>query len=235
MPVREPKGISSVEVSEAQQVTVRKMARALVRGGLSGAFGHCSLRLNDEAFLVCASRPMGLIRAGEVGTVVEIKGALPDGVFGEVCLHQQVYLRRPDIQAVCRFTSPNVLALSAMGLTPVARHGFGSYFYPEAPFFAGAGLVRDAQTAAEVVERMGDAPAIVVGVNGAVTAGTSAGQALALAWLLEEAARVELAVLASGLARTSLGMDKATARQRATWDGLTAARLWDHLCHGDPE
>ncbi|NPC55906.1 class II aldolase/adducin family protein [Caenimonas soli] len=222
--------------TEQQQRTVRQMARALGRAGLSGAFGHCSLRLDATHFLVCASRPMGLIRPGERGTVAKVEGPLPEGVFGEVRLHQQVYRRRPEVQAVCRFTSPHVLALSAMGMAPVARHGFGAYFHPQVPFFPNAKLVRDDQTAADVATLMGTAPAIVVNVNGAVTAGTSAPQALALAWLLEEAARVELAVVASGMAQTGPRLDAVTARARATWDeGRTAGRLWEYLCDGDPE
>jgi len=31
---------------QEQQIVVRKMARALARGGLVGAFGHCSVRLD---------------------------------------------------------------------------------------------------------------------------------------------------------------------------------------------
>ncbi len=116
---------------EQQQIIVRKMARALARGGLVNAYGHCSVRLDDKSLLVCAAKPMGLIRSGEPGTVVPVQGALPDGVLGEVQMHQQIYQRRPEV--ICRFLSPNVLALAALGLTPKARHGFGSYFYPQCP------------------------------------------------------------------------------------------------------
>src|SRR6266851_2507985 len=107
---------------EQQQITVRKMARALARGGLVNAFGHCSVRLDEKSFLVCAAKPMGTIKPGEPGTVVSTEDALPEGVLGEVRMHQQLYKRRGDAKAICRFISPNVVALAALGLTPRARH-----------------------------------------------------------------------------------------------------------------
>ena len=53
---------------EQQQIVVRKMARALARAGLVTAFGHCSVRLDEKSFLVCAPKPMGIIKPGESGT-----------------------------------------------------------------------------------------------------------------------------------------------------------------------
>ncbi|MBC8058912.1 MAG: class II aldolase/adducin family protein, partial [Rhizobiales bacterium] len=56
---------------------LRLAARALARHGLAHAYGHVSRRLDDERFMVCPSRPMGLIAAGDPGTVVPVRGALP--------------------------------------------------------------------------------------------------------------------------------------------------------------
>jgi hypothetical protein len=69
---------------------VRLAARALARHGLVHAYGHCSERLDANHFLVCAARPMGLIAAGEPGVIVPVVGPLPDGVLGEVRIHQQL-------------------------------------------------------------------------------------------------------------------------------------------------
>ncbi len=220
---------------ERKQVIVRKMARALARGGLVNAYGHCSVRLDETSFLVCAAKPMGMIKAGDAGAVVPVAGALPEGVLGEVRIHQQIYQLRQDVNAVARFLSPNVLALAALGLTPRARHGFGSYFYPQVPFWADPGLVRNDAAALGVAQAMGRAPAVVVAINGAVTAGESPQQALTLAWFLEDSARVELAALAAGLADKAPRMSEEQAKNRATWQGRIAERMWDHLSAGDPE
>ena len=225
----------AVAPGDPRQVIVRKAARALARGGLVNAYGHCSLRLDERHFLVCAPRPMGLIAAGEPGTVCATDAPLPEGVLGEVRMHQQIYLRRPEVKAVARFLSPNVLALAALGLTPRARHGFGSYFFPQVPFWPDPGLIRNEQAAIGVGETLGRAPAIVVGVNGAVTAGESMEQAVCLAWFLEDAARVELAALAAGMADSAPRMSAEQAGPRATWQGRIAERMWEFLTAGDPE
>jgi HCOMODA/2-hydroxy-3-carboxy-muconic semialdehyde decarboxylase len=220
---------------DAPQRIVRLMARALARGGLVNAFGHCSVRLDERSLLVCAARPQGLIRPGEPGTVVPIDGPLPEGVLGEVRLHQRIYRRRADVNAVCRFLSPNVMALAGLGRTAKARHGFGSYFHPEVPFWPDPGLLRTDEAAEAVATTMGDAPAVVFGGNGAATAGATPEQALCLAWFLEDASRVELAALATGLADSAPRMTDAQARSRATWQGRIAERMWEYLTAGDPE
>jgi len=220
---------------EQQQIIVRKMARALARGGLVNAYGHCSVRLDEKSFLVCAAKPMGTIKPGEPGTVVPTEGALPEGVLGEVRMHQQVYKRRGDVKAICRFISPNVVTLAALGLTPRARHGQGAHFYPQVPFWPDPGLIRNDPAAVGVAETMGKAPAVVVSVNGAVTAGATPEQAVTLACFLEDAARVELAALNAGLADTAPRMTGEQAKNRATWQGRIAERMWDYLTAGDPE
>ncbi len=224
-----------MQAGEDIQRTVRQLARALGGSGLSGPFGHCSMRLDAAHFLVCAAQPMVMIGPGEAGTVVPVAGPLPAGVLGEVRIHQQIYARRPAVGAVCRFISPQVTALAALGRSPLPRHGFGTYFAPAVPFWPNSALVRDDASANAVAALMGDAPALVLNVNGAVTAADTPQQALALAWFLEDAARVELAALSAGLADTAPLIEGDAARLRATWDGRIAERVWDYLTRHDPE
>lgn len=224
-----------MEQMEHQQILVRKMARALARGGLVTAYGHCSVRLDAGTFLVCAPRPMGMIQPGEAGNVVRVDGPLPEGVLGEVRIHQQIYKRRQDVNAVCRFFGPNLMALSAFGRTPRPRHGMGAYFHRGVPFWTDPGLIRNDPAAVGVAEILGDASAVVVNINGAVTAGETPEQALTLAWFLEDAARVELAALSAGLADKPTQMNDEQAKARATWQGRIAERMWEYLTNGDPE
>lgn len=109
---------------------LRIAARALARGHLVHAYGHCSLRLDADHFLVCAAKPMGTITPDDDGTVVPVSGALPEGVLGEVRIHQQIYARRPDVGAVCRIMPPQIGVLALLKRTPKPRHGFGAYFAP---------------------------------------------------------------------------------------------------------
>jgi HCOMODA/2-hydroxy-3-carboxy-muconic semialdehyde decarboxylase len=217
-----------------RQRQLRLLARACDRAGLSTAYGHCSVRLDAAAFLVCASRPMGLIAVGEAGTVVSLVGPLPDGVMGEVRMHREIYRRRADIQAIVRFISPSVTALAALGRAPRPRHGFGAYFAPEVPMWGDPALIRNDVAAEGVAATLGDAPAIVVSVNGAVVGGADVQQALALAVFLEDAARIELLAVQAGAEHGPVLTD-AQAQARAVWDGRVAERLWEYWTHGDPE
>ncbi len=217
---------------EAVQQKVREAAWALARSGLVTAFGHCSKRIADDAFVVCAARPMALIRERESGTIVRTDGPLPEGVLGEVRMHQAIYRTRADVQAICRFLSPQVMALAAMGLTPTARHGFSSYFHPRVPFWPDPQLVRNDAAAAGVAQALGDAPAVVVGVNGAVTVAETMPRAFALAWFLEDSARVELAVRAAGGTDHVCFATPEAAQARATWEGRIAERVWDYWTDG---
>lgn len=219
---------------ESSQREVRLLARAADRAGLATAFGHCSVRLDHNRFLVCAARPMGLITAQDNGVVVPLDGPMPEGVLGEVRMHREVYRLRPAIRAVLRFISPSVTALAAMGRTPRARHGFGSYFWPEVPIWKDPALIRNDPAAKGVAQAMGAGAAIVVSVNGAVVCGADAAQALALGVFLEDAARVELAVMSAGRADHP-GLGEEEANTRATWSGQVAERLWEYWTQGDPE
>jgi HCOMODA/2-hydroxy-3-carboxy-muconic semialdehyde decarboxylase len=178
---------------------------------------------------------MGTRQPGEPGTVVSTEAPLPEGVLGEVRMHQQIYKRRPGVRAICRFISSNVVTLAALGLTPKARHGQGAHFYPQVPFWPDPALIRNDPAAAGVAQTMGSAPAVVVNVNGAVTGAETPQQAVALAVFLEDAARVELAALYAGLAEKAPRMNEEQARNRATWQGRIAERVWEHLTANDPE
>lgn len=220
--------------SEAQELTVRLLARACDRAGLSTAYGHCSMRIDREQFLVCAARPMGLVRPQEKGTPVPLNGEFPQGVLGEVRIHREIYRRRQDVGSVIRFISPSITALAALGLSPRPRHGMGAYFFSEVPFWKDIHLVRNDDAAAGVADCLGDSSALFLSINGAVVAGRTPTQALALAVFLEDAARVELAAQSCGFSNGPI-LSAQDAESRAVWNGNVAERLWDYLTNGDAE
>ncbi len=217
------------------QITVRKAARALAKCGLVGPYGHCSVRLNEAELLVCAAKPMGTIAPGEEGTVVPICGALPEGVLGEVRVHQQIYQRRPDVGAVCRVLPPDVMLMSALGRAPEVRHGFGAFFYPRPAYWPSPALMRSEEIAAGVAASMGLLNGIILRANGAVVAGADMKQAVTLAWFLEDMCRVELGVLSAGEATLGPLLTAEEASKRSEWSGRVAERMWDYLTAGDPE
>jgi HCOMODA/2-hydroxy-3-carboxy-muconic semialdehyde decarboxylase len=71
--------------------------------------------------------------------------------------------------------------------------------------------------------------------NGAITVGASIEEAVVMAWYLEDAARVELAVLAAGIEADGDELTATEARERAVTSGRIVERMWEWLTAGDPE
>ena len=214
---------------------LRMAARAFGRHGLAHAYGHCSVRLDAHRFLVCAAWPMGLIAPGEPGIVLPVDGTLPEGVLGEVRLHQQIYRRRLQAHAVARTMPPALMALGTARRTPRPRHGMGAYFGDGAALWDDPQLVRDDERAAGVIDAMGDGNAVVMRGNGVVVAAESLPKVLTLTWYLEDAAKLELAVLAAGLEQASVVLTGPECERRATDAGGIFERMWQYLTAGDPE
>jgi HCOMODA/2-hydroxy-3-carboxy-muconic semialdehyde decarboxylase len=226
--------MSTAPTDAEPQILVRKAARALARAGLVGAYGHCSLRLDEQSLLVCAAKPMGLIGPGEAGTVVPLKGPLPAGVLGEVRAHQQIYAHRPDVNGICRIFPPKTVSLAAMGRTPKVRHGSGCYFAPQPPLWDDPQLLRTDERAQGVALRLAGANAVVLRGNGAITVADRLEKAVTLAYFLEEASRVELDLVHAGFDGPVM-LEEEEAKRRATWEGRVWERMWDFLTNGDPE
>ena len=217
------------------QVRVRKAARALGRNKLGHAYGHVSARIDANSFLVCAPKPMGLITPKDEGTVVPIEGPLPDGVLGEVRCHQQIYMRRSDINGIARTFLRDVMTLSTFKRTPKPRIGFGSYFAPSPPLWDDPLLLRDDTMAAKLAETLDNARAIVMRGNGCILTGNTVEEAIVMAFYLEEAAKTELAVMATGKEESSIIYSNEEANARAVSSGQIFERMWDYLTADDPE
>lgn len=225
----------SAAPDSGQQALVRVAARALARANLVHAYGHCSARIDADHFLVCAARPMGLIEPGEPGTVVQVHGELPEGVLGEVRIHQHIYRLRPDVGGVVRSMPPTVMTLSTARVTPQPRHGMGSYFSPAVPLWDDPQLVRSDAQARGVAETLGAARAVAMRGNGAVVAAESLMHAVVLTWYLEDAARIELQLRSAGLANEGPTLALEEAARRAVGTGRIYERMWEYLSAGDPE
>ncbi len=215
---------------------VRLAARAMARHGLAHAYGHVSARIDDAHFLVSPPQPLGTVAAGDPGVVAPIDGPLPERALPEVRIHREIYRSRPEVGGVCRFQSPSVLALSALNETPRALHGLGAYFAPCPPLWPDVQLVRDDERAVKVASDLGQNAAIVLRGNGAVTVGETIAEAAAFAFYLEDAARIELALLpARAAGHMPLEYTHDEAEHRAIKAGALVERMWHFLCFGDPE
>jgi HCOMODA/2-hydroxy-3-carboxy-muconic semialdehyde decarboxylase len=226
---------SDMSAAENIQAKLRMAARALGNAGLAHAYGHCSVRLDDARFLVCAPEPMKTILPGEAGSVVPVEGDLPQGVLGEVRIHQHIYALRPDIGAICRIMPPAIMALSTQGISPASRHGLSAYFANDIPLWDDPALLRNHVAARKLAEALGNRLAIIMRGNGAVVVGEDLEQAVTYSWFLEDTARVEMEIRRARFNPECgrLSNDDIAARMVTT--GRVFERMWRYLTFSDPE
>jgi HCOMODA/2-hydroxy-3-carboxy-muconic semialdehyde decarboxylase len=127
------------------------------------------------------------------------------------------------------------MALSTLKITPRPRHGTGTYFAPQPPLWDDPMLVRSDDKAQALTEQLGAARAIVMRGNGAVCVGASIEEAACIAYFLEDAAAVELAVLqVKGEVMPATYTAEEVAARAVSTGGLFE-RMWEFLTFGDPE
>ena len=155
------------------------------------AFGHVSCRVADDRLLITPPMPLGRLTPQVEWTELDVDAdELPAGVPREAWIHLAIARRRPDVGAICRAQPPVATALASAGVPIVPLHGQGSFLGPQVPVFDDAVLVRDEARAVELAERLGDAPALLLRGNGAVTVGADIGEAVARMWVLEASAQM---------------------------------------------
>jgi HCOMODA/2-hydroxy-3-carboxy-muconic semialdehyde decarboxylase len=223
----------SVAADPRVAADVRRAARALARHGLVHAYGHVSARVDAHRFVVTPPHPLGRVRLDSRLVDCPLEGPLPVDALPEVLLHQAIYRARPDVGGICRHQSPRLLTLSVLRRTPRALHGLGAYFAPAPPLWDDPGLVRDPERAAALARTLDGERAVVLRGNGAVTVGAGVREAACHAFFLEDAARVDLEVLASGERPTPYSPAEAT--RRASADASLYGRMWEFLVGDDVE
>jgi ribulose-5-phosphate 4-epimerase/fuculose-1-phosphate aldolase len=200
-------------------------ARVLAAGGLVDAFGHVSCR-GDEAILITPA--LSLADVGDQLVALDPgSDELPAGVPKEAWIHLGIYEARPDVNAVCRAQPESVAAVSAGGLKIQALHGQGAFVGREVPMFDEARLVRDRSSGRRLARALGNAPALALRGNGAITVGASPGIAAARMHVLEASARINLRAASGGRELHPLS-DAEFEAWRDVEDEILG-RLWAHL------
>jgi HCOMODA/2-hydroxy-3-carboxy-muconic semialdehyde decarboxylase len=202
-------------------------ARVLARHGLVDAFGHISARVAENVAYITPAVPLASTTATNQLLELAIDAAdLPADMPGEAWIHTAIYSRRPGVGAVCRAQPAAVAAAVAAGLEILPLHGQGSLVGVPVPVHADAMLVRDAARGRAVAAALGDQTAVALRGNGAVTVGSTVGEATARMYLLEASARLNLQAAAAG------SREAVSAGEIAFWESVSSeilTRLWTHL------
>ncbi|HEY3015112.1 MAG TPA: class II aldolase/adducin family protein [Nocardioides sp.] len=201
---------------------VVEAARVLAALGLVDAFGHVSAR-DGDALLITPPVALDQVEGAEL-VLVPLKAAdLPPGAPPETWLHLAIYRARPDVAAIARAQPEATLAVGACRTELAPLHGQAAWLGRRVPVHPVPRLLRTAELAAAAAATLGEADAMVLRGNGAVTTGTGPGIAVARMHLLATACRVH----AAARDPVPLDEDDITAWRAAAPPLL--ARLWLHL------
>ena len=206
---------------------VVEAARVLAALGLVDAFGHVSARGGDALRIT----PPTALDQAQVADVVHVPldvTELPPGAPPETWLHLAIYRARPDVAAITRAQPEDTLAVGADQTELAPLHGQAAWLGRRIPVHPVPRLLRTVELATAAAATLGEADAMVLRGNGAVTTGSNPGIAVARMHLLATACRVH----AAAHHPVPLDEDDITAWRAAAPPLL--ARLWLHLARTHP-
>lgn len=175
--------------------------RILERRGMVTAFGHVSARQDADHFLITGQSGPGQAAPAALLTVDLASGQLVAGQGKlplETPLHQAIYQRRADVQAICRAHPPYACAWGSAGRELVPAHGFGAFLGAHVPVASNTDLIRTTAQANRVADVLAQARAVLLRGNGVVVTGEDIRAAcIGMLWL-EESAQLGLLALPLG-------------------------------------
>lgn len=176
--------------------------RVLSEQKLVEGFGHVSARLPDSgSFLLTPRISLALVTEADLLTL-DLDGRVIEGRHPapfEAWLHTAIMKSKPAVNAVARIHArvANIFSVTDRKLEPVHNHG--SFFSGGVPVFKKPDLISSAALGAEMVESLGEHPAILLRGNGQVTVGGTIAEAIMMAIYLEEAAAMLHGALQIGI------------------------------------
>jgi ribulose-5-phosphate 4-epimerase/fuculose-1-phosphate aldolase len=187
-------------VTEDLRADVALANRIVHRIGLVTAFGHISARIpgTDTFFFPTRASP-ALARADRLLTL-DFDGKLLAGEGEpntELWIHARIYAARADVGAVVHVHSPACVALAQIGEPLRILHNSAAIFCDGVPLFERPGLIRSRELGDQVAATLGSHTAMLLRGHGANVVGGDVRQATVMAAVLEEAAELQLRMLAA--------------------------------------
>lgn len=204
-------------------------AKILSHERLVQGFGHVSARIpNSDLFFITPRISLAIVSEQDLLTL-NLKGEVVEGQHPapfEAPLHTAIMNGRPAVNAVARIHArvANMFSVTGRKLEPVHNHG--SFFAGGVPVFYKSDLITTRELGEEVVQTIGEKPALMLRGNGQVTIGRTIPEAVMMAIYLEEAAEILAGALQLGKP-IPLGSDESAARQVEALPPVDMERAWN--------
>src|SRR5712692_8183781 len=205
--------------------------RILSHEKLVQGFGHVSARIPaSELFLLTPRIGLALVSEKDLLTM-NLKGERVEGAHpapSEASLHTAIMRASPEVNAITRIHArvANMFSITDRKLEPVHNHG--SFFSGGVPVFHTPDLITTQKLGDEVVQTLGDKPAVLLRGNGQVTVGRTIPEAVMMAIYLEEAAEMLYGALQIGNP-TPLTAHESAQRQVEALPPVDLERAWNYF------
>ena len=187
-----------------------KAWRFLYRRGYIEGFGHLSVRLGADRFLL-TRHSLGLKAGAEDFLLVDMEGKKLAGrgdLPGEYPIHVEILRSRPDVGSVIHYHGMHSTAFTTSEQTLKPIHISGTLFHDGVPVYPDPRLVSNRQRGEALAKALGPHRAVLLRAHGAAITGVSVEEAVGGAFLFEENAR--RACISAGLGKP-VWLDEQTA------------------------
>ena len=217
--------------------------RILADQGICDAFGHVSVRVADDRFLLARNLAPGQVGQDDILEYrLDCETLLAGGPGGylERFIHGEIYRRRPDVGAIVHNHAPSLIVFGLVpdaALRPICHmSGFIGRGAPTFEIRDVAGdatdlLIRDPSLGRALAESMGQADMVLMRGHGVTIVGHNVRQAVYRAVYAELNARLQLASVGLG-EPTYLTSAEASAAAATTESQIDRPwRIWRDAAH----
>lgn len=165
-----------------------KAWRFLYRRGFIEGFGHISVRMPDQRFLI-TRHSLGMNATSDDFVLMDGDGQKLQGSGdppGEFPIHLAVYAARQDVNAVIHYHGMHSVAFTTSGTRLRPIHLMGTLFHDGIPVYSDPRLVSDRARGAALASALGSHRAVLMCAHGATITGANIEEAVASAFLFEE-------------------------------------------------
>ena len=209
--------------------------RILAQEGVLDGWGHVSVRLGPERFLLSQAIAPALVRAADL-VEFGLDGKPIDGkardLYSERFIHAEIYRARPDVMAVVHNHAPPLIpfGVTKVPLRPMyARSAFIGLGVPVFEIRDAGGmtdmLVRSAALGRALAQTLGDKPAVLMRGHGSTVVGPSIPRVVSRSIFLALNATAQQQAMALGGPITYLDAEEVRRVEEREGHGLK--RAWE--------
>src|SRR5260221_2032935 len=209
--------------------------RILAQDGILDGWGHVSVRLGPDRFLMSQAVAPGQVTAKDLYVWdLEAKpvGGKPRDMYSERYIHAEIYRVRPDVMAVVHNHAPALIPFGVTGVPLRPMYHRSSFIGLGVPVFEireSFGmtdmLIRNAKLGAGLAAKLADKPAILMRGHGVTVVGQSIPRVVSRSSFLALNATLQQQAMALGAPITY--MDPEETRLIEEREGHGLARAWE--------